>query len=351
MNTKRTLLAASISSLFSLSLLMSTQANAAAENAGEFYLGAKTGWANYDFACTGSGLDTDCDNDAWAGSILGGYQFNNWLALEAGYNYFGHSNADYSGAGNNKTRVQNGELSVKGDWNLTDKWSLFGKVGTSYNGVDSNFSGTYGSDVSDNNFSAMLGAGVEYQINHNLRFRTEYQWFNNVGEKDTTGSSDLNYLSIGLVYFFGSNAAAAPVAAVAASEVMAEEQPVQQAPVEKPVQDALPAITLSTGAFAHNSTKLTPDAKKSLDPVADTLLADDTISVKVVGYTDSSGSAAYNQKLSEKRAQSGAEYIESKGVAKDRITVEGKGEDSPIADNSTSEGREKNRRVEVFYAR
>ncbi|MDW2144894.1 OmpA family protein, partial [Vibrio sp. 1833] len=69
--------------------------------------------------------------------------------------------------------------------------------------------------------------------------------------------------------------------------------------------------------------------------------------VEITGYTDSSGPAAYNQKLSERRAQAVADYITGAGIDADRLTVKGMGEENPVADNSTREGREKNRRVEV----
>ena len=66
-----------------------------------------------------------------------------------------------------------------------------------------------------------------------------------------------------------------------------------------------------------------------------------------VGHTDSVGTDAYNQKLSLRRSQAVKAYLVSKGIDKTRIYTEGKGEKQPVADNSTSEGRAKNRRVEI----
>ena len=66
-----------------------------------------------------------------------------------------------------------------------------------------------------------------------------------------------------------------------------------------------------------------------------------------VGHTDSVGSDAYNQKLSVKRAEAIKAYLVSKGIEKNRIYTEGKGEKQPVADNKTAEGRAKNRRVEI----
>ena len=66
-----------------------------------------------------------------------------------------------------------------------------------------------------------------------------------------------------------------------------------------------------------------------------------------VGHTDSVGSDVYNQKLSVKRAEAVTAYLVSKGIEKNRVYTEGKGEKQPVADNKTKEGQAKNRRVEI----
>lgn len=75
---------------------------------------------------------------------------------------------------------------------------------------------------------------------------------------------------------------------------------------------------------------------------------DATMHVQVIGHTDSQGSDAVNNPLSLDRAQSVRDYLISQGVPATRIAVEGKGERQPIADNTTADGRAKNRRVEIF---
>ena len=69
--------------------------------------------------------------------------------------------------------------------------------------------------------------------------------------------------------------------------------------------------------------------------------------VDVIGHTDSQGSREFNQKLSEKRAESVARYLESRALAPQRVKADGMGENHPIADNGTRQGRAKNRRVEI----
>jgi len=110
-------------------------------------------------------------------------------------------------------------------------------------------------------------------------------------------------------------------------------------------------ITLSDVLFVFNQSELTPTAKSQLDALMSKFEDADVVSIKVVGHTDSVGSDAYNQALSERRASSVAEYLLSQGVAPNKVTSEGKGKSQPIADNETEEGRAKNRRVELHINR
>jgi OOP family OmpA-OmpF porin len=97
--------------------------------------------------------------------------------------------------------------------------------------------------------------------------------------------------------------------------------------------------------FKLNSAELTDADKATLDEVAEKLTQLKFVSGTVVGHTDSTGTEAYNQKLSERRAQSVATYLEGKGIATGRLAASGAGESEPIADNKTAEGRALNRRV------
>ncbi|MDJ0805306.1 MAG: OmpA family protein [Gammaproteobacteria bacterium] len=107
-------------------------------------------------------------------------------------------------------------------------------------------------------------------------------------------------------------------------------------------------IILRNVNFELNSNQLTTESMVILDGVASSLKSRADISgIQVIGHTDSSGSAAYNQTLSEKRAQAVADYLVSQGVESGSLSSKGMGESQPIADNSTSEGRASNRRVEL----
>lgn len=100
--------------------------------------------------------------------------------------------------------------------------------------------------------------------------------------------------------------------------------------------------------FDNDSAALRPDAIAILDQAAATLKEWGEVKVEVAGHTDSVSSDAYNQKLSERRAEAVRAYLIGKGVAAERLTAKGYGEAQPIADNTTAEGRAKNRRVELI---
>jgi len=113
-------------------------------------------------------------------------------------------------------------------------------------------------------------------------------------------------------------------------------------------------VSIPNLTFDFDSAELTAEDKAILDnavsklaPYKDAFRAQ-TAHVEIVGHTDSTGPEAYNQKLSERRANAVADYLANQlGADRSRMIVSGKGESDPIADNSTREGRAKNRRVEV----
>jgi outer membrane protein OmpA-like peptidoglycan-associated protein len=99
--------------------------------------------------------------------------------------------------------------------------------------------------------------------------------------------------------------------------------------------------------FGFDSSAIRPEFRQTLDQVADTLRRYDQTYVDVYGHTDSVGSDAYNQTLSERRASAVADYLTGRGVQSARLGTRGFGESQPIASNDTEEGRAENRRVEI----
>lgn len=108
------------------------------------------------------------------------------------------------------------------------------------------------------------------------------------------------------------------------------------------------ALKLPSGiSFDFNSAAIRPEFKPALDQVAQTLASYQSTFVDVTGHTDSIGSVQVNQRLSEQRAESVANYFALQGVNRARIATRGYGKTMPIATNDTEEGRAQNRRVEI----
>ena len=111
-------------------------------------------------------------------------------------------------------------------------------------------------------------------------------------------------------------------------------------------------ITLSGSVlFASNKSALLPAAQNRLNQVADALMATKERKLTIEGHTDSQGSSSYNQVLSQQRADAVRSYLISRGYPSDLIQAQGIGEDRPVADNASAEGRANNRRVEIIVSR
>ncbi len=114
------------------------------------------------------------------------------------------------------------------------------------------------------------------------------------------------------------------------------------------VNDTL-LVTLPAGVtFDVDSANVKGKFRRPLRQVAKTLVEYPSSYVDVIGHTDSTGSASYNQTLSERRAQAVADILARNGVQRQRIVAYGKGETEPVASNATAEGRARNRRVELI---
>ena len=101
-------------------------------------------------------------------------------------------------------------------------------------------------------------------------------------------------------------------------------------------------------SFDVGSAAIKPQLRAVLDPFVSSLQGDPSAQITIVGHTDSTGSDAFNNKLSIERADSVRDYIVTRGVAAGRVAAAGRGDREPIADNNTEAGRAKNRRVEIF---
>lgn len=140
---------------------------------------------------------------------------------------------------------------------------------------------------------------------------------------------------------------AAPQAAAPAPTPapVAKAAPAQPAPVPPPAP--IKAAEQARVLFAFDRAVLTPDARAALDQLVQQVQAMDLEVVIAVGHADATGSSAYNQRLSERRAGAVKAYLVQRGIDADRIYTEGRGEAQPAASNQTRAGRAQNRRVQI----
>jgi len=133
---------------------------------------------------------------------------------------------------------------------------------------------------------------------------------------------------------------AAPPAAVAPAA--------PPAAVPAPPAVAASKVTFAADAFFDfDKSVLKPEGRAKLDDLVSKIRDVNLEVIIAVGHTDSIGTDAYNQRLSVRRAEAVKAYLVSKGIERNRVYTEGKGEKQPVADNKTKEGRAKNRRVEI----
>lgn len=128
-----------------------------------------------------------------------------------------------------------------------------------------------------------------------------------------------------------------------------ELEKIEGAQVESVNEGEAIKVTFESGIlFATNSSTLNAASRTSLDKFATSLKNNPDTEVKIYGHTDSTGSDAINNPLSQRRAEAVYNYLLQKGISGTRIDSKGFGSTQPIADNSTVAGRSQNRRVEVF---
>ena len=144
----------------------------------------------------------------------------------------------------------------------------------------------------------------------------------------------------------GCDGALVRAAAAPAGAVVAPATP--PAAVVPPAPPAASKVTFAADAFFDfDKSVLKPEGRAKLDDLVSKIRDVNLEVIIAVGHTDSIGSDAYNQRLSVRRAEAVKAYLVTKGIERNRVYTEGKGEKQPVADNKTAEGRAKNRRVEI----
>ena len=297
----------------------------AAPQANTFYAGAKAGWASvhHDLNQFKGKPGQTVSRNSEAYGVFGGYQITDNLAVEAGYEYFGRAKTKTNGEQYFRHTAHGTTLALKGSYPVLADLDVYGRVGAAL--IRSDYKFTDGNDVKKYHnlkVSPVFAAGVEYAILPELALRAEYQWVSRVGNlgkavkkadgvRGTEYSPDIGSVSLGLSYRFGQGAAPAP-----APEVVNK------------------TFNLNSDVtFAFAKADLKPQAQGVLDGIYGEIAQVKGANVKVAGYTDRIGSDAYNQKLSQKRAETVANYLVAKGVSQNAISATGYGKANPVTGN------------------
>ncbi|MEZ8143862.1 hypothetical protein A1OO_08940 [Enterovibrio norvegicus FF-33] len=310
-----------------LIVAISPLASVYAQDDSNFYLGARVGSSTLSDACqVGS-----CDDNEVGGGLIGGYDFGNGFSIESTYDYLGHFDASYSptpGAISGDLTALT--LAPKLGFGITDQTELYGKIGAAW--------WDWNSNAGDQDDISLLGAvGLDHRASDLVNVRLEYQYIHDMDEGYF--NADNHLISAGLTFHFGRTSEPEPVVMVVEEIVIVETV----AEPKKYVFSEADDVEL----FAFGKATLSDGASQQLGPMLKRLQDFDTSTAIIVGHTDSVGSEAFNQTLSEERAQTVANYFVDNGISADRLSVVGAGESDPVASNDSSEGRAKNRRVEI----
>ena len=376
MKSRKSKLATTSGTMGLMALAVLATPLAFADDAG-WYGGASAGRssATIDDARITSGLlgqgltmNSIADRDRDTGyKVFGGYQFNNNFALEGGYfdlGKFGYTaNTTPPGTLSGDIRLKGLNLDAVGTLPITEKLSVLGRVGVNYTEASDAFTGAGAVSVLNPNPSKSeanykVGLGLQYAFTENLAMRVEAERYRVNDAIGNNGHVDL--VSVGLIYRFGAKSPT-PVPRAAAPEPVREvvavappPPPPQPVAVVAPPPPRFEKFTLSaTELFGFDSAELHMPQPK-LDEIAAELGKHGEVgSVDINGYTDHLGTAKYNQKLSEQRANAVKNYLTSKGIDPARLKAQGLGEANPVV-VCTEKKRaaliqclEPNRRVEV----
>ncbi|MBP2197148.1 MULTISPECIES: porin OmpA [Pantoea] len=306
-----------------------------------WYTGAKLGWSQYhDKGNYGNGYvnnDGPTHQDQLGAGAFLGYQANPYLGFELGYDWLGRM--PYKGNNiNGAFKAQGVQLAAKLSYPITDDLDVYTRLGGMVWRADStqNNNGVRISDH-DTGVSPLAAVGVEYALTQNWAARLDYQWVNNIGDAGTVGARpDNSMLSVGVSYRFGQDEAAAPVVA--------------PAPAPAPVVETKRFTLKSDVLFNFNKATLKPEGQQALDQLYSQLSSLDPKdgSVVVLGFTDRIGSEQYNQKLSEKRAQSVVDYLVSKGIPSNKISARGMGKSNPVTGNTCDSVKGRNALIDCL---
>ena len=305
------------------------------------------------------------DESDTAYKLFGGYQFNRYVALEAGYFNLGKfgftSTTAPAGTLDGRIKLHGVNLDVVGTLPLTERFSALARIGAQYANARDTFTGTGAVNVLNPNPSAhalnyKAGLGLQYEVNAAFLVRVEAERYR---INDAVGNhGDVNLYSVSVVFPFGRTPAAAPramaapVAVVAAPVAVAAPPPVVTVAPVAPVAPVVAAparrrVSFSADSlFAFDQSVVRPEGRSSLDKLAQELRGTEFDVITVEGHTDRLGSLAYNQALSTRRAEAvKAHLVGAAGVDGTKISAIGKGESAPVTKPGDCKGTKPSARL------
>lgn len=304
-----------------------------------------------------SSFNSDDEDVTW--KLFVGKQLNRYFAIEAGYFHLGEFDFESwtsTGNLNGSTKFRGVNLDLLATLPLTERLSFLARAGVQYTKASTSFNGsrldavTTANPPNEGRRHGKYGLGLEYKFNEAMALRGEVERYRVTDAAYNNG--DIDTATVSLVYKFGRPAkpayvAPAPVVVAAPVPVPVPVPVAAPAPEPEPVPTSEKVSFSAETLFDFDKSALRPAGKAALDELMSKLDGMNTEVMIAVGHTDSIGTDAYNQALSLRRAESVKEYMVSKGLDPARLYTEGKGETQPVADNSTAEGRQQNRRVVV----
>ncbi|WP_299569591.1 OmpA family protein [uncultured Shewanella sp.] len=305
----------------------------------EAYFGGKINYTNIENSCYDH--YDKCDISDLGYGVYGGYKISPWLALEAGFNKYGHYEALYQDEIiEADINGYSASLLIPIPIPKFESFAGFMRVGGSY--LDVNRNSSQKTLISNDSDFSILGAlGFEYSLNSSWSLRTEYEYIHNVG------GSEGHTVSLGVSYIFASNNKK-----YYSKKFDGDYEPKINKPTFTPASSGIKELVSPHEPvvlyFTNDSSELTAEQMYSLTPLINFMGKNKNSFLKVVGHTDSKGEEGYNLALSLRRANFVSRYIEDKGISVERIDVTGKGEKMPVVGNKSKEQRKANRRVEVW---
>ncbi|MBH3422805.1 OmpA family protein [Pseudomonas gessardii] len=262
-----------------------------------------------------------------------GYFLTDDLSLNLSYDKTNHTRSN-DGTGNQKIKGDTGSLTAQYHFGQAGVDSLRPYVEGGFGHQSRGNVRADGHTGRDQSTLAIIGTGVKYYFTNNLYARAGVE----ADYAMDNGKWDYSAL-VGLGVNFGGNAGAAAPAPTPAPAP--EPVPEPEAPVAQVVRVELDV------KFDFDKATVKPNSYGDVKNLADFMAQYPATNVEVAGHTDSVGPDAYNQKLSQRRADAVKQVLVKDGVAPSRITSVGYGESRPVADNATEAGRAVNRRVEA----